>query len=90
MVEINNFCFFLLSVKQTLAEIVSEKDLEIGRIYPSFGDIKKVSLAIAVDVAKMAYEKGIYNVLVPCYIFRSIIRLETVCNLPFEPHDIAG
>lgn len=43
---------------QTLANYVSENDLAIGRIYPSLAEVKEVSVAIAIEVAKMAYQEG--------------------------------
>ncbi|MEM7706798.1 MAG: NAD-dependent malic enzyme [Pseudomonadota bacterium] len=49
---------FLASVK-ALAEDVSESDLAAGSIYPPLSDIRKVSLAIAVAVAKQAEAEGL-------------------------------
>lgn len=37
---------------------MSEEDLNIGRIYPSLAEIKEVSVAIAIEVARMAYDEG--------------------------------
>lgn len=37
---------------------MSEEDLAIGRIYPSLAELKDVSLSIAIEVAKMAYDEG--------------------------------
>ncbi|GBP14700.1 NADP-dependent malic enzyme [Eumeta japonica] len=48
-----------LRAAQTLAEYVSEADLNIGRIYPSLAELKDVSLAIAIDCAKLAYQEGL-------------------------------
>ncbi|KAI8420788.1 hypothetical protein MSG28_007996 [Choristoneura fumiferana] len=36
-----------------------EKDLDIGRIYPPLSQVKEVSLSIAIEVAKMAYDEGL-------------------------------
>lgn len=44
---------------QTLANFVSENDLNIGRIYPSLAHVKEVSTLIAIEVAKLAYEEGL-------------------------------
>jgi malate dehydrogenase (oxaloacetate-decarboxylating)(NADP+) len=44
---------------QVLANEVSEADLEQGRIYPPLAAIRKVSAAIAVAVAEVAYRRGL-------------------------------
>ncbi|MGV8073833.1 MAG: NAD-dependent malic enzyme [Syntrophobacteraceae bacterium] len=44
---------------KTLAEMVSESDLDQGRIYPPLFKIRDVSLAIAKAVAEVAYSQGI-------------------------------
>lgn len=48
-----------LAAAQALADSVSEEDLAQGRLYPALNQIRKVSLKIAVQVAKMAEEKGL-------------------------------
>ena len=48
-----------LAAARTLANEVSEDDLSEGRIYPPLGRIREVSLAIAVAVAKVAYDQGL-------------------------------
>ncbi|CAG9787154.1 unnamed protein product [Diatraea saccharalis] len=48
-----------LTAAKTLADYVSEEDLALGRIYPSLAEVRDVSLAIAVNVAKMAYDEGL-------------------------------
>ena len=48
-----------LSAAHSLANQVSESDLERGRIYPSLQRIREVSALIARDVAKLAYDKGL-------------------------------
>ncbi len=53
-----NSTMFLTAAK-TLAQLVSEEDLAKGRIYPSLKMIRKVSLAIAVAVAEVAYAQGL-------------------------------
>ncbi|KAI5636346.1 malic enzyme, NAD binding domain-containing protein [Phthorimaea operculella] len=50
---------FFLRAAQALAKFVSENDLALGRIYPPLSDIQKVSIDIAVEVAKLAYEMDI-------------------------------
>ncbi|XP_068621580.1 NADP-dependent malic enzyme [Battus philenor] len=51
-----------LTAARTLANYVSEADLSIGRIYPSLAEVKDVSLSIAIEVAKMAYDEGLASV----------------------------
>lgn len=46
-----------LAAAQTLANLVSEKDLSAGAIYPPLSDIRTVSLDIAVAVAGKAYQQ---------------------------------
>lgn len=47
------------SAARTLANMVTTNDLEMGRIFPSLSRIREVSRAIAIDVAKIAYERGL-------------------------------
>lgn len=47
-----------LVAAHTLAEMVSEEDLAAGALYPALTDIRAVSLAIAVKVAKEAHRSG--------------------------------
>lgn len=47
---------------QALAEQVSEADLALGRIYPPLSSIRRLSLAIAVAVAEVAYESDLASV----------------------------
>lgn len=44
---------------RTLAAMVSEDDLAVGRIYPSLSHIRRVSHAIAIEVARIAYDQGL-------------------------------
>jgi malate dehydrogenase (oxaloacetate-decarboxylating)(NADP+) len=44
---------------RTLASMVTEDDLSMGRIYPSLSHIRDVSRAIAIEVANIAYDTGI-------------------------------
>lgn len=48
-----------LAAARTLAEQVSYADIWQGRVYPRLTIIRKVSLAIAVRVAEVAYEQGL-------------------------------
>ena len=47
-----------LAAAHSLANQVSETDLELGRVYPKLSHIRDVSAKIAADVATMAYDKG--------------------------------
>jgi malate dehydrogenase (oxaloacetate-decarboxylating)(NADP+) len=48
-----------LAAAHSLANQVTEADLERGRIYPSLSRIREVSALIAQEVAKIAYDKGL-------------------------------
>jgi malate dehydrogenase (oxaloacetate-decarboxylating)(NADP+) len=50
---------FFLSAARTLAELVQEKDIERGSLYPPLTDLRKVSFAIALSVSEKAYELGL-------------------------------
>jgi malate dehydrogenase (oxaloacetate-decarboxylating)(NADP+) len=53
----------MLSVAaKALAGMVSEADLEQGRIYPPLSRIRDVSVAIATSVAEVAYAQGIARI----------------------------
>jgi len=47
-----------LAAAHSLANQVTESDLERGRIYPSLANIRQVSALIAQDVARIAYDNG--------------------------------
>lgn len=51
-----------LRAAKTLADFVSDEDFDMGRIYPSLSDVPEVSLKIAIEVAKMAYDEGLASV----------------------------
>ena len=48
-----------LAAAHSLANLVTEHDLERGRVYPPLSRIRKVSAHIAHDVARMVYDKGL-------------------------------
>jgi len=48
-----------LAAAHSLANQVTDSDLERGRVYPPLSRIRKVSALIAYDVARMAYDKGL-------------------------------
>ena len=49
---------FLIAAR-TLAEQVSDEDIELGSLYPPLPDIREISLNIATAVAEHAYEAGL-------------------------------
>lgn len=55
---------FLIAAK-TLADMVSDEDLEAGALYPSITDIRAVSLAIAVKVAEEAHAADLATEAMP-------------------------
>ena len=52
---------FLVAAK-ALAEQTSNEDFAVGRLYPSWKQIREISLNIAVAVAELAYEKELARV----------------------------
>ena len=48
-----------LAAARTLADQVTDADLEMGRIYPSLSRIREVSALIAREVAAIAYRRGL-------------------------------
>ncbi|XP_045767726.1 NADP-dependent malic enzyme-like isoform X1 [Maniola jurtina] len=77
---------FLVAAR-TLANFVSESDLNIGRIYPPLNDSTKISLTIAVDIANYAYDNGIATTYpkpkdIKCYIQSRLYKLEYHSYLP--------
>jgi malate dehydrogenase (oxaloacetate-decarboxylating)(NADP+) len=50
-----------LKAAHSLADQVTESDLERGRVYPPLSDIRQVSAKIAAEVAEMAYDSGFTN-----------------------------
>ena len=55
---------FLIAAR-TLANLVTETDLRQGRIYPPLAQIRSVSLAIAVAVARVAQQSGLATEKLP-------------------------
>ncbi len=55
--QITDEMFF--AAAKTLAGLVSEADLEKGRVYPSLTMIREVSAAIGAAVAEVAYDRGV-------------------------------
>jgi malate dehydrogenase (oxaloacetate-decarboxylating)(NADP+) len=65
---------FFLTAAQTLAKLVTEKDLERGTVYPPLRDIRRLSLAIAVAVAENAYERKLARAKRPRNLRATIAR----------------
>lgn len=57
---------------KTLADVVSEEDLKLGRVYPSLTRIREVSAAIATSVAKVAYDQGLASLPRPKDLYEHI------------------
>merc|ERR1719249_50064 len=47
-----------LSAAEALADMVTEEDLSVGRLYPPLANIREISVKIAKKVAEEAYESG--------------------------------
>jgi len=47
-----------LSAAEGLADMVSDSDLAVGRLYPPLSSLREISVKIAVKVAKEAYKEG--------------------------------
>jgi len=47
-----------LSAAESLADMVTEKDLSVGRLYPPLSAIREISIKIAIKVATEAYKDG--------------------------------
>jgi len=62
---------FLVAAR-ALANLVSEEDLAHGAIYPPLGNIRSVSLEIAVAVAEQAYAEGVAKLEKPSNVKQSI------------------
>ena len=48
-----------LAAARVLADLVSEEDLALGRVYPSLSRIREVSALIAAEVATIAHRQGL-------------------------------
>lgn len=65
---------------ETLAGLVTTDDLALGRIYPDLGRIREVSAAIATAVARVAFERGLTQMVPPADL-AAYIR-----DQMFDPH----
>jgi len=68
-----------LAAARTVAQEVSETDLRIGRMYPPLPRIREVSLAIAVEVAEIAYRESLASTARPDNL------REYIAGLMYEP-----
>jgi malate dehydrogenase (oxaloacetate-decarboxylating)(NADP+) len=64
-----------LSAARTLARMVRQSDLDAGSLYPPLGDIRKISLAIATNVATKAYAMNLTRGKRPANVRKSIAAL---------------
>ena len=65
---------FFLAAARTLADLVTDGDLDAGTLYPPLRDIRGISLAIAVSVAKAAYEMKLARAKRPRNLRQAIAR----------------
>ena len=63
---------FFLTAAHTLAQLVEEKDIQQGSLYPPLTDLRKISLEIAVSVSEKAYELGLARIERPKDLKKSI------------------
>jgi malate dehydrogenase (oxaloacetate-decarboxylating)(NADP+) len=63
-----------LSAARTLANLVTSQDLESGSLYPPLRDIRKISLAVAVNVADAAYAMKLARAKRPRNLEQAISR----------------
>ena len=61
--RVTNEMFFVAA--KTLASLVTEDDLAMGRVYPSLTRIREVSAAIGLAVAETAYARGFARQIAP-------------------------
>jgi malate dehydrogenase (oxaloacetate-decarboxylating)(NADP+) len=66
---------FFLTAARTLAGLVTRKDLDNGTIYPPLRDIRHISLAIAVSVAKNAFSLKLARAKRPANLKTAIARV---------------
>ena len=64
---------FFLTAAHTLANLVEEKQISAGSLYPPLTDLRKVSLEIAVNIAEKAYELGLARLKRPKNLRQTIV-----------------
>ena len=62
---------FYASAK-ALADMVSDEDLELGRVFPALTQIREISANIAMAVAEVAYEQGVAKLARPADLYAHI------------------
>lgn len=77
---------FLIAA-QSVADHVSQEDLDKGSLYPPLGSIRECSLNIAVGVTKYAYEKGLASTYPEpqdklAYIKSHLYNFDYECAMP--------
>jgi malate dehydrogenase (oxaloacetate-decarboxylating)(NADP+) len=65
---------FFLAAARTLAGLVTTSDLGAGTLYPPLRDIRRISLAIAVSVARAAYDMKLARAKRPRNLKNAIAR----------------
>ena len=79
--SVPNECF--IEAARALANLVSEKDLDQGSLYPPLADIRAISASVATAVAKVCYDKGLATVKAPADLKTLIV--DSMWS-PTEPH----
>jgi len=65
---------FFLAAARTLASLVTDEDLAHGSIYPPLRDIRKISRAIAVNVARTAHDMKLARAKRPANLASAVTR----------------
>ena len=65
---------FFLAAARTLAGLVAAKDLDDGSLYPPLNEIRRISLAIAVNVCETAYAMKLARAKRPPNLKNAIVR----------------
>jgi len=65
---------FFLAAAHTLADLVTDSDLDNGALYPPLRDIRRISIAIAVKVADTAYKMNLARAKRPPNLRTAIAR----------------
>ena len=71
-----------ITAAETLADLVSDNDLEKGRLFPPLTDIREISRDIAVKVAEVAFDKNIARVPRPGNLMKAIEEMMFSAKYP--------
>ncbi len=74
-----------LAAARTLAELVTEDDLALGRIYPSLTRVREVSVLIATAVAKEAIHSGLAGLVIADDQVEDAVR-QSVFHPAYRPY----